>query len=84
MKNRKDLEKQLHETSKSVGFTVHLARNIEHFKELLKTDTPDLIMGMVHKFQERELKKEFPILNKSPNILIFWQVPPYNIAKHAE
>jgi len=68
--DRKDLEKQLHDTSKSVGFTVHLARNIEHFKELLKTDTPDLIMGMVHKFQERGLKKEFPVLNKSPNILI--------------
>lgn len=27
-------------------------------------------MAMVHKFQERELKGEFPVLNTSPNILI--------------
>ncbi|GAG72610.1 unnamed protein product, partial [marine sediment metagenome] len=33
-------------------------------------NTPDLVMGMIHKFQERELKKEFPLLNESPNILI--------------
>lgn len=68
--DRKELEKQLHETSKSIGFTVNLANNINHFKELLKTNTPDLVMGMVHKFQERDLKKEFPVLNTSPNILI--------------
>jgi type I restriction enzyme R subunit len=68
--DRKDLEKQLSETSKSVGFSVYVARDIKHLKELLKTDTPDLIMGMIHKFQERELKKEFPVLNTSPNILV--------------
>ncbi|RLG43444.1 MAG: restriction endonuclease subunit R, partial [Thermoproteota archaeon] len=68
--DRKDLEKQLNETSKSVGFTVHLAKSIKEFQDLLRTDTPDLIMGMIHKFQERELKREFPELNTSPNILI--------------
>lgn len=68
--DRKDLERQLNETSKSIGFTVHLAKNIEKFKNLLRTDTPDLVMGMVHKFQERELKTAFPVLNTSPNILI--------------
>jgi len=68
--DRKDLEKQLNETSRSVGFTVKLARSIQELKELLKTDTPELVMAMVHKFQERELKGEFPVLNTSPNILI--------------
>jgi len=68
--DRKDLEKQLGETSGSVGFTVHVADNIKKLQELLKTDTPDLVMGMIHKFQERELEREFPVLNTSPNILI--------------
>jgi len=68
--DRKDLEKQLNETSKSVGFTINLARSVPELQKLLKTDTPDLVMGMIHKFQERELRTEFPELNISPNILI--------------
>jgi len=72
--DRKDLEKQLNETSRSVGFTVKLARSIQELKELLKTDTPELVMAMVHKFQERELKGEIPVLNTSPNILIWMKM----------
>jgi type I restriction enzyme R subunit len=68
--DREQLEKQLKDASKSVGFTINHAYNIEKLKELLKTNTPDLIMAMIHKFQERELKTEFPVLNQSPNILI--------------
>jgi len=68
--DRKDLERQLRDTSKSVGYTVKLARSINELKELLKTDTPDLVMGMISKFQERELEQEFPLLNISPNILV--------------
>jgi len=68
--DRKDLERQLKKTSKSVGFTVKPAQSIKKFQEFLKTDTPDLVMGMMHKFQDREFKKEFPELNRSPNILI--------------
>jgi type I restriction enzyme R subunit len=68
--DREQLEKQLKETSKSVGFTIHHANNIKTLKELLKTNTPDLIMAMIHKFQERELKTSFPELNESPNILV--------------
>lgn len=68
--DRKDLEKQLRNTSKSVGYTVNLAGSIRKYQELLKTNTPDLVMGMIHKFQERELKKEFPLLNESSDILI--------------
>lgn len=68
--DRKDLERQLESVSKGVGFTVHVARSVEHLKELLRTNTPDLVMGLVHKFQERELKAPFPVLNESPNILV--------------
>jgi len=68
--DRKDLEKQLKDTSRSVGFTVHPANSINKLQELLKTNTPDLVMGMIHKFQERDLKREFPVLNTSLNILI--------------
>ncbi len=46
-----------------MGFTVHLAGSTKELQELLKTDTPDLVMGMIHKFQERELEVEFPELN---------------------
>jgi len=68
--DRRDLERQLEGVSKGVGFTVHVANSVEHLKELLRTNTPDLVMGLVHKFQERELKAPFPVLNESPNILV--------------
>jgi len=68
--DREKLEKQLKGTSKSVRFTINHADSIEKLKELLKTNTPDLIMAMIHKFQERDLKTEFPELNQSPNILV--------------
>jgi len=68
--DRRDLEKQLKGTTKSVGYTVKIADSINKLKELLRTDTPDLIMGMIHKFQERDLRREFSVLNNSPNILV--------------
>lgn len=68
--DREHLEKQLKDTAKSVGYTIHHAYSIEELKELLRTDTPDLVMGMIHKFQERELEAEFPVLNTSPHILV--------------
>jgi type I restriction enzyme R subunit len=68
--DREQLEKQLKDTSKSVGYTIHDAYSIEKLKDLLKTDTPDLVMAMIHKFQEREVEEEFPLLNKSDKILV--------------
>ncbi|ADO44426.1 type I site-specific deoxyribonuclease, HsdR family [Hydrogenobacter thermophilus TK-6] len=68
--DREQLEKQLRATSKSVGYTVNHADSIEKLKELLRTDTPDLVMAMIHKFQERDLSAKFPTLNESPNILV--------------
>jgi len=68
--DREKLEKQLKDKSKSVGFTIHHAYNIKKLKELLKTNTPDLVMAMIHKFQERDLNTDFPLINPSNNILV--------------
>ena len=68
--DRTQLEQQLRETSRSIGFTVKVADSIKKLKELLRTDTSDLVMAMIHKFREADLEQTFPRLNDSPNILI--------------
>jgi len=76
--DRTQLEQQLSETGQGVGQTLKVAKRInpdhnspgKSLKELLSTDTPDLVMGMIQKFQQQELVEIFPILNESPNILI--------------
>lgn len=68
--DRTQLEQQLSETSESIGFTVKLADSIRALKELLRADTSDLVMAMIHKFREADLTETFPELNTSPNILV--------------
>ncbi|MEI6056845.1 MAG: HsdR family type I site-specific deoxyribonuclease [Lentisphaerota bacterium] len=68
--DRTDLEKQLSETARSIGYTINVAKKIESLKGYLRTNTPDLIMGMIHKFQEHEINQEFPVLNTSDKILV--------------
>ena len=68
--DRTQLENQLSETSHSVGFTVKTANSIRELKALLRADTSDLVMAMIHKFQEKDLTETFPQLNDSPNILV--------------
>lgn len=80
--DRTQLEKQLGETGTGVGFALHKAERIDpmnpprgnSLKELLSTDSSDLVMAMIHKFQETgELGSGmalFPILNTSERILI--------------
>ncbi|WP_297073274.1 type I restriction endonuclease subunit R [Thermococcus sp.] len=68
--DRRNLEKQLRDTAKGVGYTVKVAQSVNHLKELLSTNTPDIVMAIMHKFQERDLKSEFPVLNTSDKILI--------------
>lgn len=68
--DRAQLETQLSETSQSIGFTVKVADSIINLKELLKSDSSDLVMAMIHKFRESDLTETFPMLNDSPNILI--------------
>jgi type I restriction enzyme, R subunit len=68
--DRTQLEDQLAETSISIGFTVKVARSIRELKELLRTDSSDLVMAMIHKFREADLRETFPELNQSPHILV--------------
>ena len=68
--DRTQLEDQLAETSQGVGFSVKVADSIKSLKELLATDSSDLVMAMIHKFREVDLKEIFPRLNASTNILV--------------
>jgi len=68
--DRTQLEGQLSETSRSIGFTVKVADSIRKLKELLRSDSSDLIMAMIHKFRETDLTETFPELNVSPHILV--------------
>jgi type I restriction enzyme, R subunit len=68
--DRTQLEDQLAETSQSIGFSVKVADSIIKLKELLATDSSDLVMAMIHKFREVDLKETFPELNTSHNILV--------------
>lgn len=79
--DRTQLEEQLGDTGKSIGFTIKTANYInpknpangQSLKELLSNDNSDLVMAMIHKFQENgDLSglEIFPELNKSSNILV--------------
>ena len=68
--DRTQLEQQLAETGLNIGFTVKPAESIAKLKELLRSDSSDLVMAMIHKFQERDLQETFPELNPSTNILV--------------
>ena len=68
--DRTDLEKQLGDTARAVGYSLKKASSVAMLKEYLRSPTPDLIMGMIHKFQENELKQQFPRLNSSEKILV--------------
>ena len=68
--DRTQLEGQLSETSQSIGFTVKVADSIKKLKELLSSDSSDLVMAMIHKFREADLTETFPELNPSPHILV--------------
>lgn len=68
--DRTQLEDQLVETSQSIGFSVKVADSIKKLKELLRSDSSDLVMAMIHKFRESELTETFPELNASSHILV--------------
>ena len=68
--DRTQLEGQLKDTSISIGFTVKQANSIKELKDLLRAETSDLVMAMIHKFREVDLKHTFPRLNESPHILV--------------
>jgi type I restriction enzyme, R subunit len=47
-----------------------VADSIRKLKELLHSDSSDLVMALIHKFREADLTETFPELNASPNILV--------------
>lgn len=68
--DRTQLQDQLGETSQGIGQTVKVADSIAKLKDLIRNDSPDLVMAMMQKFQERDLLEMFPQLNPSPKILL--------------
>lgn len=78
--DRTDLETQLKGTAKTTDETVYAAKNIDELKTLLATDTSNIVMGMMQKFQEKNKKggdgkaksgfKHLPVLNRSERILL--------------
>ena len=79
--DRTQLQDQLGETGGGIGFTLKKAEFInerddkpgQSLKELLSTNTSDLVMAMIHKFQESgELSdlQVFPVLNTSEKVLV--------------
>jgi type I restriction enzyme R subunit len=79
--DRTQLEEQLANTGHSIGFTIKVANFInpkatpdgKSLKELLSNDNSDLVMAMIHKFQENgdlEGLQIFPELNPNTNILV--------------
>lgn len=68
--DRTQLQQQLSGTTASVGLTVKVAEDIADLKAKLRNTSSDLVMSMIHKFQERDLSETFPELNPSPNVLV--------------
>ncbi len=68
--DRRDLQKQLGNTAGSVGYSLKPAASVSDLRKLLSTKTPDLILGMIHKFQDDKWSQSFPELNDSPDILV--------------
>lgn len=68
--DRKDLQKQLSGTAGAVGYSLKPAASVSDLRKLLRTKTPDLILGMIHKFQDDKWNQTFPELNDSNDILV--------------
>lgn len=68
--DRTDLQTQLGGTAETVGYRLKTAASVSDLRKLLRTKTPDLILGMIHKFQDDKWTQTFPELNDSPDVLV--------------
>lgn len=50
--------------------TIHHANSVQDLKDLLQTDSSDIVTAMVQKFQESADEGEFPVLNESEKIIV--------------
>lgn len=69
--DRKDLQKQLLDTSNCISQTVTVGKSIATLKPLIKDPASNIVVAMVHKFGVKKASMEiFPVLNTSKKILI--------------
>ena len=69
--DRTQLDNQLTTTFRNAqGETVRHAGSVKNLKELLSTDSSDIVTAMVQKFQENADEFEFPVLNESEKIIV--------------
>jgi type I restriction enzyme R subunit len=69
--DRTQLDEQLTSTFRNAqGETIHNADSVKSLKEMLATDSSDIITAMVQKFQENADDFEFPLLNASDKIIV--------------
>lgn len=68
--DRRQLDDQIRETARSVGYTVQAPASIETLKTTLRNSNSEIVTVMIHKFQERDYGTIFPELNTSPDILV--------------
>jgi len=68
--DRTQLDDQIKETAKGIGFSINDPKSITKVKEALRTNTSEIVSCMIHKFQERDFIDAFPELNTSEDILI--------------
>ena len=68
--DRVDLQDQLSKTATLSGETVRIAGSTDQLKHILQEDGPDLVFATIQKYQEQEVKEEFPVLNESEDIVV--------------
>lgn len=72
--DRKDLQKQLGDTARTIGYKVKIANTISKSREYLNNNTPDIVMVMIHKFHDDGVgafdPAFFNFANQSEKILV--------------
>lgn len=69
--DRTQLDEQLTTTFRNAqGETIHHANSVKTLKDLLATDSSNIVTAMVQKFQENADDFEFPLLNDSDKIIV--------------
>lgn len=68
--DRVDLQDQLSKTATLSGETVRIANSTDELKSILQEEGPDLVFATIQKYQEQEVKEEFPVLNESEDIVV--------------
>lgn len=68
--DRRQLDDQIKDTARSIGYTVQAPASIADLKTTLRNTNSEIVSVMIHKFQERDYRTIFPQLNTSPDILV--------------